>query len=295
MPTISVILPVYNSEEYVSESINSILSQTFEDFEFLIINDGSTDQSKDIIMSHNDKRINYIENMLNQGLIKTLNKGLHFAHGQYIARMDADDLCQNSRFEKQIDYFRSDRQIDILGTNQYIIGTCDKIIHKLSNEENKIRLLLQPVVGHSTVMIKKEALDKNNLYYDRFALYAEDYKLWVDARLCNLFIENINECLCGYRIHEKQISNTESVIQRHIADKIRIAYAKNFFYNIIDGNEREYLFLIHGINSSLKNIFIEKIEELYLKLLLENSLNGFFNIYLFDDFFKHKMLNIRNG
>lgn len=178
-PLLSVILPVYNAEQYIQESVECILNQTFENFEFLIINDGSTDQSKEIILSFNDKRILYVENRKNQGLIKTLNKGLHFSSGQYIARMDADDLCHNSRFEKQMEYFKRNKQIDILGTNQYIIGTEVKIIHKISNEENKIRLLLQPVVGHSTVMLKKEALAKNNLYYDRFALYAEDYKLWV--------------------------------------------------------------------------------------------------------------------
>ena len=128
-PSISVILTVYNAEKYVSKSILSILNQTYTDFELLIINDGSTDSSKDIIGGFQDKRIKYIENSNNQGLIKTLNKGLYFAKGEFIARMDADDLCKECRFEKQIDFFRQDNEVDILGTYQYVINENRYINH----------------------------------------------------------------------------------------------------------------------------------------------------------------------
>lgn len=294
-PEISVILPFYNAEQYIYDSVKCIINQTFDNLELILINDGSNDSSGDIAQSISDRRIRYFENKNNQGLIKTLNKGLHFAEGKFIARMDADDLCYINRFEKQIEYFKYNPDIDILGTGQYIIGTDRTYIHKLSNEENRIQLFLQPIVGHSSVMLKKEALYKNNLYYDKNALYAEDYKLWIDASLCGLTICNLSECLCGYRIHEKQISNTQSDIQRYIADKIRIAYAKHFFFNVIEGNELVYLFFIHGINSSFKDMYIAQIEELYFKLLTENEHSGFFDNDLFEKYLKQQMLNVRNS
>lgn len=294
MPTVSVVLPIYNSEEYLLESISSILNQTFEDFELIIINDGSTDYSKDIILSSTDKRIKYYENENNQGLIKALNKGFHYAKGEYIARMDADDLCHKNRFEKQIEFFKYNPIVDILGTAQFIIGT-DKIVkHKLSNDENKIMLLLQPVVGHSTVMIRKEILNRNKLYYDKHALYAEDYKLWVDASLNGMFICNIDECLCGYRIHEKQISNLQFVAQSYTAERIRINYAKYFFSKIVSGNETAYLSLIHGVKLTNESNLQETIENIYYKLLIENSRNCYFNKKLFELFLEQQFMIVNN-
>jgi len=291
---ISVILPVYNAEEFLSDSIESILQQTFEDFELIIINDGSTDRSKDIALSYKDKRVKYIENKNNQGLIKSLNKGLHFAEGKYIARMDADDICHNTRFEKQISYFENNPDVDIVGTGQYIIGSQRIIYHKPTNEENRIRLLLQPVVGHSTVMMKKDILNQNKLYYDKNAIYAEDYKLWVDSSLCGLVIRNIDECLCGYRVHGNQISNQQNATQRFVANRIRISYAKYFFHHIIAGNEIEYLYLIHGIDPSLKLQYAENIEKLYCRLLTENSIHSFFDKELFEEFLKQQIIKIQH-
>lgn len=292
-PTISVILPVYNCEEYIYESVQNILDQTFEDFELLIINDGSTDKSKQIIMSLNDKRIRYIENRNNQGLIKALNKGLYFAEGEFIARMDADDLCVNIRFQKQLEYFRQEHNADILGTNQYIVGTNNRILHQLNNEENKVKLLLQPAVAHSSVMMKRESLNKNRLYYDKIALHAEDYKLWVDSSLSGLSIHNLPECLCGYRVHNNQISNTQAHIQKMVADEIRLSYAKYFFKDIIDGKEKEYLLLLLGCTDYLEDGQIRRIEELYHRLIKRNKEKLYFCQSVFERFLYHRLLNLK--
>ena len=275
-PLVSVILPVYNAEDYIHESIQSILKQTFEDFELLILNDGSTDHSKQIIMAQTDKRIRYLENRNNQGLIKTLNKALYFAKGTYIARMDADDLCADTRLEKQLDFFCRDREVDILGTNQYIIGTNECISHQLTNEENKVRLLLQPAVAHSSVMMKRQALFDNKLYYDRLALYAEDYKLWTDASLCGLSIKNLPEYLCGYRIHDNQISKTQSYVQKIVADSIRLAYARYFFKEFVDGNEKEYFLLLFGSQRRLEVEELVRIERLCMRLIGQNKAKQYF-------------------
>ncbi len=292
-PTISVILPVYNCEDYIYESVQSILEQTFGDFELLIINDGSTDKSKQIILSLDDKRIRYLENRTNQGLIKTLNKGLHFSEGEFIARMDADDLCVNTRFQMQLEYFRQERNVDILGTNQYIIGTNERILHQSDNEENKVRLLLQPAVAHSSVMIKKRALIRNKLYYDKAALYAEDYKLWIDSSLCGLSIQNLPEYLCGYRMHENQISKIQSHIQKMVTDRIRLAYAKYFFSDIINANEKDYLLLLLGCPGYLEEEQQKRIEGLCGKLIDKNKEKLYFNQDIFECFLQYRLFNLK--
>ena len=290
---ISVILPVYNAESYLSESIQSILKQTFEDFEFLILNDGSTDKSKEIILAQTDNRIQYFENRNNQGLIRTLNKALYFAKGKYIARMDADDLCANTRFQRQLDFFSQDRNVDILGTNQYIVGTDERISHQLTNEENEVKLLLQPAVAHSSVMMKRQALLDNELYYDRLALHAEDYKLWIDASLCGLSIKNLPEYLCGYRIHNNQISKTRSYLQKMVTDNIRLAYAKRFFKEIIDGNEKEYFLLLLGSLRRLEVEELRKIENLCMRLVERNCIKQYFCQNVFEDFIQQQLLYLK--
>lgn len=245
-PVISVILPVYNAEKFIGSSMDCILNQSFGEFEFLILNDGSDDRTKEIILSKYDKRINYMENGRNLGLIKSLNKAIYFSKGKYIARMDADDLCDKTRFEKQIEYLNEEKAVSILGTRQYEIGTNRNFRVTFSCEENRIRLLREPVVGHSTVMIRSEVFKKYNLYYDRLALYAEDYKLWVDASLHGLRIANLSDSLCGYRVHKRQVSQLFVETQQYISQKIRLLYGLSFFPEIIWADTKKYLQFILG-------------------------------------------------
>lgn len=294
-PIVSVILPAYNAEDYISGSMESILNQTFEDYEFLIVNDGSIDRSKERIMSYQDKRIKYFENKSNQGLIKTLNKALYLAKGEYIARMDADDLCDCSRFQKQLDFFRQDKEVSILGTNQYIVDSEDVISHPLVNEENRIHLLLEPVVGHSSVMMKTKPLLINRLYYDKYALHAEDYKLWVDSSLCGLSIKNIREPLCGYRKHNNQISRTQGHVQKLVANQIRLGYAKYFFNNVVQGREKEYLLLLLGSSLFCDKKLMENVEYIYNCLLRENSRSRCFEQNFFESFFTQRFFNLKNN
>ena len=114
-PKVTVLMPVYNCEKYLRESIESILNQTFKDFEFLIINDGSSDKSAEIVESYNDNRINFVQNEKNIGLAASLNRGLDIAKGEYIARMDADDISLPERLEKQVRFMETNPQIGICG------------------------------------------------------------------------------------------------------------------------------------------------------------------------------------
>lgn len=285
-PLISVILSFYNAQDYIANSLSSILNQTVQDFELIVINDGSIDNTVNLIESVTDKRIVYVENKKNQGLIRALNRGLFLSRGQFIVRMDADDECLPTRFEKQLQYFESNGHIDILGTQQYIIGRDEAIRHSLTHEEIRVNLLTRPGMAHSSIMMKKESLTGNGLYYDRNAVYAEDYKLWVDSTLTGLILENLDEDLCGYRFHSNQVSAKWQLEQTVNGTKIKLGYAKSYFADVLAGNERTYLKLINGIVS----LDTEKMEILAEKLVDRNRKCDFFDKYFFEDFLINRLL-----
>ena len=163
-PTISVVMPVYNGEKYLVEAIDSILNQTFKNFEFIIINDGSTDDTEKIILSYKEQRIIYVKNEVNLKLIKTLNKGIDIAQGKYIARMDADDISMPNRFELQIDTFEKNIGIDIVCSKYLLLEQNGNSFRKnktftlVNSEAIKYTSIFQTMVGHPTVMIKAELL-----------------------------------------------------------------------------------------------------------------------------------------
>lgn len=124
MPKVSVVMPAFNAEKYIREAVDSILNQTFTDFEFIIINDGSTDHTKEIILEYDDPRIVLLENEKNSGIVVTLNKGIQFARGEYIARMDSDDISLCNRIERQVLFLDSHAHIGLIGSvllvNKYV-------------------------------------------------------------------------------------------------------------------------------------------------------------------------------
>ena len=129
MPKVTVLMPVYNARFYLSKAISSIINQTFKDFEFLIFNDGSTDNSADIIYSYNDRRIRFFNSEQNFGYVYHLNYGIEIAKGEYIARMDADDISFPTRLEKQVAFMDKNPEVGVCGTWFKIYGTNRKIRH----------------------------------------------------------------------------------------------------------------------------------------------------------------------
>lgn len=200
-PAISVVMPVYNADKYLEEAINSILNQTLTDFEFIIINDGSTDRSVEIIKSFQDERIVYIDNEENIKLVKSLNKGLSIAKGKYIARMDADDISLPERLMCQFDFMEKHPCLGACGSWSESFG--DEIaILKYDSEYNKIRfkMLYQLPVLHPSVIIRKEVLQRFGLEYDINYIQCEDYDLFV--RIAEVSkISNIPLLLIKYRRH----------------------------------------------------------------------------------------------
>lgn len=208
MSKISVVMPAYNAEKYIGEAIESILNQTYTDFEFIIINDGSTDRTKEIIDSYNDSRIVYLENEKNSGIVVTLNKGLDFSTGEYIARMDADDVAVGNRLEKQVTYMEKNKNVGLLGTGIRIFG--DEIeasdrVFTTDSKQLKAELLFSSCIAHPTVMIRRDVLEQNKLRYNSEFAGAEDYCLWWEiSKVCT--ISTLPDILLNYRIHSSQIT-----------------------------------------------------------------------------------------
>ena len=204
MPEVSVILPVYNGAAYLKEAIDSILAQTFTDFELLVINDGSTDGSESIITSYTDKRVQHLKNERNSGLVFSLNRGVKEAKGTYIARMDADDVALPERLEKQLAYLQSNRA-DIVATRVKLIDATgnslpdwDEDRDHLTQAEIRRYLRRNNCIAHPTVM-GKTALFRSYPY--RFKQhYSEDYDLWLRMAAEGVRIEKIAEPLLLHRI-----------------------------------------------------------------------------------------------
>jgi len=193
-PRVTVIMPVYNAERYVSEAIDSILTQTFTDFEFIIIDDGSTDGSPDIIGQYEDKRIRFIRKPRNEGLVSALNLGIELALGEYIARMDADDIALPERLEKQVAFLDSHPDVVVVGTKAWRIDPAGKIIESMisvTRWEDVHRYLRSGAnrLIHSSVMMRTEIVRKIGGYREQFP-HAEDIDLWLrileHGKICNL-------------------------------------------------------------------------------------------------------------
>jgi hypothetical protein len=216
---ISVLLPVYNSQAYLKAAVESILGQDFGDFEFIIVNDGSTDQSGQILRDYaaGDGRILLIEQE-NRGVIGALNRGLGAARGEYIARMDADDISEPDRLGRQLAELRARPDLVVLGSAYTLIDASDSIVRvdQFPAEDALIRwqLLFYSPFAHPTVMMRRDILEKEKIRYDETARHAEDYGLWSKllyfGRGANLSLP-----LLRHRSHELQKSR---IIAELLAD-----------------------------------------------------------------------------
>lgn len=224
MPNVSVIMAVYNTEyQYLSEAINSILEQSYSDFEFIIVDDGSDALTKANLKLFNDKRIKKISNPQNIGLTRSLNIALAQASGKYIARMDADDIADQDRLLRQVRYLDEHIEVGVVGASAYVLGT-NKILRMpncVSREQRQVMLMFNNVGAiHPTAMIRKSVLDDNGLSYNPEIKKAQDYALWVQI-IKYADIQNIDTPLLQYRVHQNQISVRTSAEQECFAKLIK--------------------------------------------------------------------------
>ena len=213
-PKITVLMPVYNAHKYLKEAMDSILNQTFKDFIFLIINDGSTDDSREIINSYQDDRVKLIDNDKNMGIVYTLNKGLELAKTEFIARMDSDDISLPKRLYKQIIFMKKNSKVGVCGGAIKFFGATTKTkIFSKKNESIKAGLLFTSQLAHPSVMMRTEMLKKHNLFYDSKYEYVEDYKLWTDC-VDYFDLANLGNILILYRTHHESISSIKRKNQK---------------------------------------------------------------------------------
>lgn len=274
MSKISVVMPTYNASKYVSEAIESTLKQSFFDFEFIIVDDGSTDNTREIIRSYDDNRIKLVENEHN--FIGSLNKGLELAGGKYIARMDADDIMHIDRLKIQYSIMEAKPEIDICSAWMAPFGDNipkGSVSRSLSGliDAPLLQLLQACIFFHPTIMMRVSFIRHNQLKYDKDYVYAEDYKLWTEAAKCGgtFFIEA--QPLLYYRVSKGQISNVKHIEQRGISNKIK----KEILEHLFNLNKDVYSTL-HNLNENLwtlhqQNLMTDRdVFDLFFSLFSKN-------------------------
>ncbi|WP_173938805.1 glycosyltransferase family 2 protein [Campylobacter coli] len=249
-PLVTVIMPAFNRENYISFAIESILNQDYLNFEFIIIDDCSTDATYNIIQEYakRDQRIIVLRNKKNKGIVYSLNRCLERSRGKYIARMDDDDISLPERIEKQVNVMEKDISIVVAGTyfkpmdeNLEFFGNW---VNVCKHEMIKLKMMFECPICHPTVMIRASFLKENNLKYSYKHQYAEDYKLWSDIIQKGGKIINIPEVLLFYRISNSSISRNRltSKLQKHNSEIIAYHYRQ-----FILGSEIKSMFLLNHV------------------------------------------------
>lgn len=276
MPKVSILMPVYNAEQYLAQALESIIYQDFKDWELILINDGSTDTSDAIIRQYEDERIYYIINEQNLGLIKTLNKGIHYCHGKYIARMDADDIAVADRLGRQVDFLNSHSDYLMCGTNAIVVDSNGRktgsIKNLPDNDMLQVNLLFSVPFIHPTVMVHREVLQHNQ--YDEAYKHIEDYELWY--RIAKLGkIANIDRNLLAYRWHDTNVSVVHDKEQERLKNDIICNQLKEL--DLVPTEKELYChritFRLYDMGKK-QNVSVEQFEDVsdwFTKLLQQNK------------------------
>ncbi|MEJ2617321.1 MAG: glycosyltransferase [Ignavibacteriaceae bacterium] len=229
-PLISIIMPVYNVEDYLRYSIESILTQTLENFEFIIIDDGSKDNSRNIIKDYKDRRIKFFERE-NKGIAEQLNFGIHNSSAEIIARMDGDDICNPERLEYQFRFLVDNPEIDLIGTNIIYIDETNREIVKKEypelHEEIEYRMPMLTSVCHPSIMVKKSSILKIGGY--RKYEVAQDLDLYFRMLISGAKFYNIQEYLLKYRFYKDYLKSDKLTNQNLITIKLAGEYLNNIY------------------------------------------------------------------
>ncbi len=271
MPAISVILPVYNGEKFVRSAIESILNQTFPDFELILIDDGSTDQTGEIIQSIQDERIQLVEHTQNQGLISSLNQGIALARGEYVARMDADDISLPDRFERQVEFLRAHPRVGVLGNQvRFLNENLEQVVWEYhfpsSHTEIAWKMMFMNVIPHPAVIVRRELLIEASGYNPEYAT-AEDYELWTRLILQTEFA-NLDEVLLLYRRHSATVSEQKKQIQLATTLRIRRQYIATATGIELGDDQMLMLFQRPPYDQGLSHLEFKQFVELLVQIFL---------------------------
>ena len=267
-PLVSVVMPYYNAEEFIFEAIESILNQSYDNIEVLLINDHSSDSSQEIVdrfvRDHNN-----IRNLLNEsnvGLAASINKAIGAAKGEFIARMDADDIMTSDRIEKQVSFLMNHPEIDVVGGSlQYFGQSSFYNAFPTDHDSCMAQLCFSVCFGHPSVMFRTEIFsDPDNLYVESLSQYSEDYDLWCKLSIKYQFA-NLKDTLVKYRTYPLGVKTEAEALRRRNSRAIREKYLKA---NFKDYNT-EYYELHHRISRyTIDNVNAIKQAKQYLDYLL---------------------------
>jgi len=297
-------MPCYNVEKYVAEAIESILNQTFADFELIILDDCSTDKTAEIVKKYSDERIIYHKSEQNLGLVDTLNVGLKLAKGEFIARMDGDDISLPTRLEKQVRFLDENPDIILCSVGMELFGMENTVWIRENNPEDvKITMMLYSPILHASSVFRKKVFLNNNLIYRTEAFPAEDYDLWSRAVFFGKMV-NIPEVLYKYRIHGIQVTKinpqkekkTRQVRQNYIERTLPALNKKDieFFVNKIASDKlsgKDEIFkaktvILHFIEANKNSMFFNQNR-------LEFRLKRYYQNRVFEFIKTNKILNFK--
>ncbi|MFA6410783.1 MAG: glycosyltransferase [Candidatus Buchananbacteria bacterium] len=267
-PKISVIMPFYNAQRFLAKAIESILNQTFSDFELILINDASTDNSDQIVKKYlADSRIVYIKNEKNQGIVANLNLGLKSAKAEIIARMDGDDVALAKRFEEQFRFLLENKDVAVVGSYVKIIDEFDKEIDyrtkPIDTKEIEKNLITYSPLVHPSTMFRKSVVLQVGAYRPEY-LYLEDIDLWYRIVYLGYKISNVSQYLLSYRYHGNSTAH-QGKINAIKAFKLRKETIKKFKLKLKFSQKFSiYLQLIVGVVFSGRQR--QALEGLYKKL-----------------------------
>ena len=248
-------MPIYNTAPYLREAMDSMLSQTFTDFELIVLDDCSPDDSEAILDSYTDPRIVRYKGEKNEGLSNVLNVGIGMARGKYIARMDSDDISMPNRLQVQVDYLETHPEIDLVSVGMQLFGAREETwVRELNSEKVKITALFHSPVLHASSVWRKDSFENQGLRFRQEMVPAEDYDLWTRALVKGLKLVNLPDVLYQYRMHpsqatvqtDKTSAKSREVQQEYLrlalpslSEKNREAFPKKlwpvFFANLHDG------------------------------------------------------------
>ena len=290
---ISCIMSNFNTKaNYLTDAIESILNQTYSNFELIIIDDNSTNtDSLEVLEKYKYyKNIKIIYNKKNIGLAQSLNKAINYSTGEYIARMDTDDISNNSRFSKQL-AFMIENNLDICGTFALNFGEKNNLSFTpfFKPEECKCQLFFSTCLIHPSVMIKKAFLKKYKLSYNPNFVCSQDFEMWTN---CSDYgkIGILNEVLVKYRIHNNQVSSSKKELQQNLALKVCIKQLSK----ILDTYNQDELEL-HKVLCKLKDLEFKELKKLINwieKILEDNKSRNIYDINTFEYILYYRLLNI---
>jgi len=266
---ITVLMTTFNEPvEYIQQSIESVLNQTYANFELLILDDSSNEDAIQAIDSFKrDNRVSVVRDKQRMGFVNALNKGMKMAKGEYIARMDADDICFNDRFEKQINFMQTHSDVDILGGNMKIIDENGIVVSQRQYPCSKLSLKFSTIfrspVAHPTVMFRRSIIEKN-MFYDDLFKKAEDLEFWLRLRNNGFKIANMPEYVLYFRISGDLAKKRNS---EHFSYSFR-ARSKNFSWRYF------YLDIPSILFAKLYSIVPSKITSIYYLNENKNMKNG---------------------